>query len=254
MSLSKRGKILFGVAVITIVAVAVPLAAFAFMNQNSVHFRLLDNAGVMIEADGVRVYVDPIELPAEYAALPADIILVTHPHGDHYQSATIEMLQQEGTVNIFPENMTDAIAAHDGIGVNPEDELQVGSVEITAFYMYTFAEHGYPASHPREANWTSYIITIGGVTFFHAGDSKNIDEYSQLTGLIDVALLPLGPGCQTMANDEVVDALNVIQPRYFVPIHYAEGANHEFAQTYGPFITNCIFVNLEYYQAFNFPV
>ena len=253
MSLSTRGKILVGVAIIAIVSVSVPLAALTVTNANSVRFTLLYNAGVMIEAQGVRVYVDPIDLSADYEALPADVILVTHPHGDHYQSAVIEMLQKEGTVNIFPENMSDAIALHDGVGVNPEDELEYGPVQITAFYMYTFPVGEYPASHPYEANWTSYIITIGGVTFFHAGDSKNIDEYSQLTGLIDVALLPLGPGCQTMANEEIVDALDVIQPRYFVPIHYAEGANHDFATTYGPMITSCLLVNLEYYQSYLFP-
>ncbi|MHA2315767.1 MAG: MBL fold metallo-hydrolase [Candidatus Hermodarchaeia archaeon] len=253
MSLSTRGKILVGIAIIAIVAVSVPLAALTVTNANSVRFTLLNNAGVMIEAQGVRVYVDPFDLPESYGALQADVIMVTHPHGDHYDSAMIDMLQKEGTVNIFPENMTDAIALHDGVGVNPEDELQFGSIQITAFYMYTFPVEEFPASHPIEANWTSYIITVGGVTFFHAGDSKHIDEYSQLTGLIDVALLPLGPGCQTMANEEIVDALDVIQPRFFVPIHYAEGANHDFALTYGPSITSCILVNLEYYQSYLFP-
>ncbi len=255
MSLSKRMKITFTVtAIIIIVVVGSSVVAFSFLNQNanSIRFTLLDNAGVMIEHQGIRIYVDPINLDSTYGDLPADAVLITHPHGDHYQGSMVNLLQKEGTVNIFPENMSVEISVHDGIGVNPEDQLQVGHITITAFYMYTFSLQGYPASHPEEANWTSYIIDINGFVIFHAGDSKNIPEYYQLTGEVDLALLPLGPGCQTMANEEVVQALNVIEPRYFIPIHYAEGTNTEWIATYGSQVTNCQIISLSYWQATSF--
>ncbi len=218
------------------------------MQPAGVYFTLLENAGVMIEADGFRIYVDPINLPQSYANLPADLVLITHPHEDHYQSASINLIQKTETVNVFPASMPTAITTHDGQGVQPRDELEFGSVYVTAFFMYTFDVGGGEASHPIEENWTSYIIEIDGVTFFHAGDSKNIPEYSELQGRIDVALLPLGPGCQTMANEEVVEALEVIQPRYFVPIHYAEGANTEWLNAYAPQCTMCQIVSLAYWQ------
>lgn len=248
MPLSKNAKILLVVVVIASVAVAVPVIGFSLLQSNGVHFTLLENAGVMIEADGYRVYVDPINLPQSYANLPADLVLITHPHGDHYDSASINLIQKTGTTNVFPASMPTEIATHDGQGVQPRDELQFGSVQITAFFMYTFDIGGGEASHPIEENWTSYIIEVGGVTFFHAGDSKNIPEYGELQGTIDVALLPLGPGCQTMYNEEVVEALEVIQPRYFVPIHYAEGANIEWINTYAAQCTMCQIVNLAYWQ------
>jgi L-ascorbate metabolism protein UlaG (beta-lactamase superfamily) len=252
MPLSKNAKIIIAIAVIASVSVAVPVIGFWLINANSVHFALLENAGVMIEAGGFRIYVDPINLPESYASLPADVVLITHPHTDHYEPASMNLIQKDATVNVFPASMTAEIAVYEGQGLRPRDELQFGSVRITAFFMYTFDVGGGVASHPQENNWTSYIIEIGGVTFFHAGDSKNIPEYSELTGTIDVALLPLGPGCQTMANEEVVEALNVIQPRYFVPIHYIEGANIEWLNTYGPLCTMCQIINLAYWQSTNF--
>ncbi len=252
MPLSKNAKIIIAVVVVASVAIAVPVIGFSMMNTNGVHFTLLDNAGVMIEANGFRIYVDPISLPQSYTNLRADVVLVTHPHGDHYESASINLIQKQSTVNVFPASMTTEIALHDAQGVRPRDELQFGSVQITAFFMYTFDVGGGEASHPIESNWTSYIIEIGGVTFFHAGDSKNILEYNELQGQIDVALLPLGPGCQTMYNEEVVDALEVIQPSYFVPIHYAEGANIEWITNYGPQCTMCQVISLGYWQNFNF--
>jgi len=216
---------------------------------------LLENAGVMIEAGGLRIYIDPIELPSEYGDSPADAILVTHDHGDHYQESTIRMLQKEGTVNVFPEIMEDEIERHDGTGVVPGDEVTVGDITVTVYYMYTFSVTGGAASHPAESNYASYIVDVGGFTIFHAGDSKNIPEYEDLAGTIDVAMLPLGPGCQTMAEGEVVDAIRAIEPGYFVPIHFMEGDNDGFCSRFRTMIesgTECEICNLDHYTSHTF--
>lgn len=222
--------------------------------EGSITVTLLDNAGVMIEADDLRIYIDPIDLNSSFADLKADAILITHPHGDHYQSSAINMLQKESTVNVFPANMSMQVSIYDGIGVVPGDSIQVGTANITAFYMYTFAVEGYDATHPREANWTSYIIEINGFTFFHAGDSKNILEYYDIAGQIDVAFLPLGPGCQTMADYEIVSVISAIQPDYFIPIHFTEGACESFMATYGDFIrdADCEALLLDNYESHSF--
>jgi L-ascorbate metabolism protein UlaG (beta-lactamase superfamily) len=225
------------------------------VNENIINFTLLDNAGVMIEASGMRVYVDPINLGSEYSDLPADVILITHPHGDHYEGTSIRRVETDDTTIVFPANMSDAVSAYDATGVVPGDQIQVGPINITAFYMYTWAPEGYDPSHPPEANWTSYIIDFDGFTFFHAGDSKNITEYNMLTGFIDVAMLPLGPGCQSMVEDEIVDAIRRINPSYFVPIHYATRANDAFVLEYGDEIEDtigCEILNLDYFSSYIF--
>lgn len=252
MILSRNIKI--GIVAIFIVGLATPVALIAILNsppQNTINLTLLDNAGVMIEAGDVRIYIDPYLLPDNYTEKPADIILVTHPHGDHYHYASISDIATEDTIFIFPENMSTEIARHDAIGVNPGDSIQVGDINITAFYMYTTAPEGYEPSHPPEANWTSYIIDINGFTIFHAGDSKCIPEYEQLTGKINVALLPLGPGCQTMYRSEVVDAIEVIEPDYFIPIHYTEDEFDTFCSLYDTQIENlgCTMLAMTYFSS-----
>jgi L-ascorbate metabolism protein UlaG (beta-lactamase superfamily) len=225
------------------------------INENIINFTLLDNAGVMIEAAGMRIYVDPINLGDAHNDLPADVILITHPHADHHQSYTIRKIRADDTTIVFPANMSDPVIGYDAIGVVPRDQIHIGCINITAFYMYTWAPEGYEPSHPPEANWTSYIIDIDGFTFFHAGDSKNITEYERLTGHVDVALLPIGPGCQTMVDDEVVDAIQTIQPRYFIPIHYGPNANGAFVLEYGDDIedtTDCEILNLDYFTSYIF--
>ncbi|MHA2059126.1 MAG: MBL fold metallo-hydrolase [Candidatus Thorarchaeota archaeon] len=254
-------------AIVAILAVVMGAGVFAGVmiisnpppvEDNSIKLTLLDNAGVMIEAEGMRIYVDPINLPSNYSALPADAILITHPHGDHYDSTCIDMLQKESTVNVFPDNMSTEVAAHDGVGVDPLDNVQVGTINITAFYMYTeiWIEGERFASHPSEANWTSYIIDINGFKIFHAGDTKNITEYEQITGQMDVVLLPLGPGCQSMVDLEVVDAIDKLQPDYFIPIHFESELSCElFTNAFTDEIeecSDCVVLSLEYFSSYTF--
>jgi hypothetical protein len=61
-------------------------------------------------------------------------------------------------------------------------------------------------------------------------------------------MLPLGPGCQTMCDMEVVDVLDVIQPNYLVPIHYGTGVPDDFIYNYGHFV-DCEIINLDYFTS-----
>ncbi len=246
------------IVVLAVTAACVPAIVVPIhhnMNANSeVTINLIYNAGVMIEAMGLRIYIDPINLPSNYSDYPADAVLITHPHEDHYMYYTVNMLQKEDTLNVFPAIMTTAISTYNGLGVVPEDEFSVGSIKVTAFYMYTLPVDPYPASHPRESNFTSYLIDINGFTIFHAGDSKTITEYNDIAELVDVALLPIGPGCQTMADYEIVQALNIIKPSYFIPIHFEASACDSFISTYSSMITNCEIIQLDYYSIHKFNI
>jgi L-ascorbate metabolism protein UlaG (beta-lactamase superfamily) len=167
------------------------------------------------------------------------------------------MLQKPSTVNVFPDNMTTEVATHDGVGVDPLDSVQVGTINITAYYMYTeiWIDDQRFTSHPPEANWTSYIIDINGFRIFHAGDSKNIAEYEAISGQMDVVLLPLGPGCQAMTGLEVVDAIGKLQPDYFIPIHTTDWDAEFFVSSYTDEIqacSDCTPMALEHFESYTF--
>ena len=261
--ISKEKTILGSAVVLVILAVIVqysgvlaPQVDSGELSSDGINVTLLTNAGIMIEVDEMRIYIDPIDLPAEYRDKPADAVLITHDHGDHYQYASMNMVQKEDTINVFPAIMDTEIARHDGMGVVPEDEFEIGDIKVTAYYMYTYSPVAEtPASHPAESQYTSYIVDIEGFTIFHAGDSKNLDEYEDLTGTINVAMLPLGPGCQTMYEEEVVNVLQEIEPDYFIPIHFTRGANDRFVRSFRRSIestTECEICNLDYYTTHTF--
>jgi L-ascorbate metabolism protein UlaG (beta-lactamase superfamily) len=263
MMLSTREKTILGSgAALVIIALVLQYSGYLAPistgeeTTGGVNITLLTNAGIMIETSDTRIYIDPIDLPQTYRDKPADAVLITHDHGDHYQYASINMIQKEGTINVFPEIMSNQIRIHDGVGVAPGDEFEVGDIKVTAFYMYTFSPDGSTeASHPKESHYTSYIIDIDGFTIFHSGDSKNIPEYTELTGTIKVALLPLGPGCQTMCDTELVNVVQLIKPDYLIPIHYTDDSYRQFNSIYKRMIestTDCTVCSLEYFTSQTF--
>ncbi len=226
-----------------------------------IEVNLLLNAGVMIEAKGIRIYIDPILLPSNYTELPADVILITHPHTDHYSGYDVESLITNDTLFVCPENMTDAIDRFDGFGVNPGDSFLVGDINITAFPLYLDDySSGQPSFHPKAANWTSFIIDIDGFRLFHAGDTKYIDEYEELTGTIDVAFLPIyfdpGLGPYNASFLPIVDSVNMIQPDYTILTHFTEASSILFMTEFSILVENTDYeiLNLPYFTTRTFVI
>jgi L-ascorbate metabolism protein UlaG (beta-lactamase superfamily) len=58
-----------------------------------------------------------------------------------------------------------------------------------------------------------------GKRFHHAGDTALLMEMQLLAGKVDIALLPIGDNF-TMGPEDAVRAVEFIQPKVVVPIHY----------------------------------
>lgn len=219
-----------------------------------IKLNLLVGDGVMIEAKGIRIYIDPLYIPSNYSELPADVILITHPHIDHYSQSDIADIITNDTLLVCPANMTPIVDRFDCTGVNPGDSFVVGDIRITVFDMYMpDYPNGFMSAHPRALNWTSYIIEIDGFTIFHAGDAKYMPEYEELTGTIDVAFLPIyfdfGYGPLNESLLPIVDAIDMIQPRIVIPMHFTDANREIFISEYSILVENTIteILNLPYF-------
>jgi L-ascorbate metabolism protein UlaG (beta-lactamase superfamily) len=259
MMRSRNSKILFGVAIGAIV-ILTPIILMISLGQepsNEINVTLLFNAGVMIEAKGIRIFIDPLYME-NYTDLHADAILVTHPHFDHYRADDVEDLMSDDTLFVCPNNMTDAIDRFDGYGVDPGDSFLVGDINITAFRMYMPDYPQGPTFHPKSANWTSYVIDIDGFTIYHAGDGKYMAELEDLADTIDVAFLPIyydfGYGPLNESLIPIVDVINLLEPRTTIPMHYIDLYRETFFTEYSILVENpaCEILNLDYHTTVTF--
>ena len=183
------------------------------------------NATVKIEVTGgPTIYVDPAVLPATTPA-DADIILITHNHGDHQELASINRVRKPGTVIYastpgVPALMTNLGAA--GVTINavtPGQRFTIGGVEVETVPMYNVARPN--PGHPRAMNYVGYVINVGGVRVYASGDTERIPEMKTFS--VDVALLPLGQGFTMIRVQDAVDAALDLKARIAIPYHYGRG-------------------------------
>ncbi|MHA1746759.1 MAG: MBL fold metallo-hydrolase [Promethearchaeota archaeon] len=168
-------------------------------------------SSILIEYKGMRIYIDPYNIVN--ASDKADGIFITHPHWDHYDQDTIDLLTQDSTEFIGPASCTDFITENDATGVVPGDNGTIAGIHFTAIPAYN-------DGHPVENNWCGYVFTIEEYTILITGDTGNIPEFADLRDTIDVAVLPVGWSCSNLGHWGAIDAISVIRPTYVIPTHY----------------------------------
>jgi L-ascorbate metabolism protein UlaG (beta-lactamase superfamily) len=177
--------------------------------------------GSLVFAFGGKViHVDPYSKLADYAALPkADLILVTHAHGDHLDPAAIGAIRTGKTVVVGSPVCAGKVA---GLVVmrNGEKRTFVG-IPITAVPAYNIV-HVRPDGPPYHAKGegNGYVLQFGDARVYVAGDTENTPEMKALQG-ITVAFLPMNLP-YTMTPEMVADAAKAFRPKILYPYHYGD--------------------------------
>lgn len=156
------------------------------------------------------IYFDPYEMGSGQPA--ASLILASHDHFDHCVPEDVAKLQTEGTVVVTEANCAAKLSGDVRV-LEPGGELSLGEVKIKALPAYNTNKD----FHPKQNGWLGFVVTVDGVSIYHAGDTDHIPE---MTGLKpDIALLPVS-GTYVMTAPEAVEAAKAIGPKLAIPMHY----------------------------------
>ena len=160
--------------------------------------------------DGKVLYIDPWEVPQSEPK--ADLILITHAHYDHFDTATINRLRTDKTIIVAPADVAEELG-EGALAIAPGEEQEVMGSGIKAVPAYNIDK----SFHPKKNNWVGYVIEIDGQKWYHAGDTDLIPEMEDLAP--QTALLPIG-GTYTMDAKEAAEAAQKIQAQRAIPMHY----------------------------------
>ncbi|MCL2096438.1 MAG: MBL fold metallo-hydrolase [Oscillospiraceae bacterium] len=148
--------------------------------------------------DGRVIYVDP------YAGggydMPADIILVSHQHGDHNQT---QLCAKKPNCKII----SNAEALEGG----KHNSFDVGGVMIQAVEAYN-------KNHKPE-ECVGFIITLDGVKIYACGDTSKTEQMKTFAAMnLDYAVL-CGDGVYIMNPEEAAECAKLIGAKHNILVH-----------------------------------
>ena len=163
-------------------------------------------------------YIDPVMQIADYSLLPkADVILVTHDHGDHLDPVAIENISKPGT-EIFLTKLCFDKLKKGKVCENGSYFIAAGvPVETVAAYnIVAVRGNGKPYHAKGEGN--GYVLAFGPLKVYVAGDTELTPEMAKLKG-IDIAFLPIGLP-YTMEPAMAANAAKILKLKILYPYHF----------------------------------
>ena len=181
---------------------------------------VLGHASVRFDIDGKTIYVDPYSEVCDFAGMdPADLILITHNHYDHYDEKAFSEIETPDTTFVVSVNVGQV---DDRYIVLANDQFcSWEGIQITAVESYNINRRNPSGElfHPRGVG-NGYVVDFDGFKVYLAGDTEPIPEMQELPK-VDLAFLPKNLP-YTMTDEEFLKAANLIKPKYLYAYHYFE--------------------------------
>jgi L-ascorbate metabolism protein UlaG (beta-lactamase superfamily) len=186
--------------------------------QGDLTITFIGHGTLMFRHGGQVIHVDPVSREADYSAMPgADLILITHEHGDHLDPEAVEHVRTSDTEIVVSSSCMGELEGAAVLENGEAGEFAGYTVEaVPAYNMVHMRSEGQPY-HPR-GRGNGYVITFGDLRVYVAGDTENTPEMKALED-IQVAFLPMNLP-YTMTPEMVADAARAFRPRILYPYHY----------------------------------
>jgi len=184
----------------------------------------------VVSPKGVILYIDPFlsgnpKTPPEMKTVEkADLILVTHGHGDHLGDTVSIAEKTNAKVIVIPElgRYLAKKGVKNVVGMNKGGTYSTHGIAITMVH----ATHSSSVAEGDQVIYTGdpagFVIRLeNGFTIYHAGDTGVFSDM-KLIGEIykpELSLLPIGSH-YTMDPREATYAAKLLGSKYVIPMHY----------------------------------
>ena len=177
------------------------------------------HASTVLTQGDLVILVDPYNGAERYTGFGAPaMVLITHTHPDHLDTATLAGLYLSAATLIAPQAVADALTdnpfANTQVLANGED-FSTDGVNITAVPAYNPPPK--ENFHPQ-GKFNGYVLELAGKRYYFSGDTEGVAEMRALEA-IDVAFVCMNLP-YTMDVDQAVDAVLDFAPQVVYPYHY----------------------------------
>lgn len=206
-----------------LIAVTVNLKAQDFQpdeyqtSKGKLTINFIGHGTLMFNFDGKIIHVDPWTKLADYSTLPkADLILITHSHQDHYDTAAIRKITKENTTLIVNSEIFESTRKGELMRNGDAKVYQGIKIEAVSAYNTTAGRDKF---HPKGRD-NGYVFNFGNHRVYVAGDTENIPEMEFLKNIY-IAFLPMNQP-YTMLPQQVAEAVDKFKPKILYPYHYGD--------------------------------
>jgi L-ascorbate metabolism protein UlaG (beta-lactamase superfamily) len=190
------------------------------------------HGSVMLEFDGKVIHIDPWS-HGDYTDLPkADLIVITHTHGDHLDRPMIDQLKKPATVIVGPPAVIDTLncapACAEVEAVSDSEQKTVMGIKFEGVAMYnlvTGSAPGKPFHHKGVGS--GYVLNFGDTRVYFSGDTECVPEVKALKN-ITVAFLAMSAS-RTESPADAAACVMAFKPKIVYPYHYRGSNPQEFA-------------------------
>ncbi len=190
------------------------------LTHGGVRITYLEHDSFLIEYGNLKIYTDPYKLPQQKYPT-GDIVTISHEHFDHLSPDDLRKVAGPGTDVVASINCKGKVPVGRTTFLAPGSSALVRGIEISAVPAYNVNKFKAPGEpfHPKDYQGVGFLLKLGGVTIYHAGDTDRIPEMKGLRGKVTIALLPVS-GTYVMTPEEAAEAALDIMPEIAIPMHW----------------------------------